>query len=199
MFKFLLFTQLLGFTYSMEFFSKKSLLNINTKSCDDTTMVKLPDMNWDDIYHPKMNSCENTNIDIYRQGGTIYMFNQKFKEENETTTNTEWTKVLVTFISGGQSLNIKFENWEQDYKYKYDEEKEKSIKTPNGVSMRTFETSIHIQEFKELILKAFDDERKFSNLTEIVENYIQNLNGEEALSLFSKMSKIRTSSSKDEL
>lgn len=173
----------------MEFFSKKSLLNINTKSCDDTTMVKLPDMN--NYIFPKMNSCENTNIDIYRQGGTIYMFNQKFKEENETTTNTEWTKVLVTFISGGQSLNIKFENWEQDYKYKYDEEKENSIKTPNGVCMRTFETSIHIQEFKELILKAFDDERNFSNLTEVVEKYIQNLNGEEALSLFSKMSKIR--------
>jgi hypothetical protein len=191
MFKFLLFTQLLGLTYSMEFFSKKSLLDIKSKSCDDTTMVDLPDMN--NYNSPKMNSCENSNIDIYRQGATIYMFNQRFKEENETTTYTAWTKVLVTFISGGQSLNIKFESWKQDYKYKYNEQKEKSIKTPYGVSMGIFETSIHIQEFKDLILKAFNDERQFSKLTETVENYIQNLRGEEALSLFSKMSKIITS------
>lgn len=191
MFKFLLFTQLLGLTYSMEFFSKKSLLDIKSKSCDDTTMVDLPDMN--NYNSPKINSCENSNIDIYRQGATIYMFNQRFKEENETTTYTAWTKVLVTFISGGQSLNIKFESWKQDYKYKYNQQKEKSIKTPYGVSMEIFETSIHIQEFKDLILKAFNDERQFSKLTETVENYIQNLRGEEALSLFSKMSKIITS------
>lgn len=191
MFKFLLFTQLLGLTYSMEFFSKKSLLDIKSKSCDDTTMVDLPHMN--NYNSPKINSCEKSNIDIYRQGATIYMFNQRFKEENETTTYTAWTKVLVTFISGGQSLNIKFESWKQDYKYKYNQQKEKSIKTPYGVSMEIFETSIHIQEFKDLILKAFNDERQFSKLTETVENYIQNLRGEEALSLFSKMSKIITS------
>lgn len=188
MFKFLVLFLFLGTTCSMEFFSKKNLLSINTKSCDDTTMVDLPDMN--NYNFPKMNSCKNSNIDIYRQGATIYMFNQRFKEENETTTNTAWTKVLVTFISGGQSLNVQFENWEQDYKWKYDDENEETIRIPDGVSMKSFETSIHIQEFKDLIQKAFDDERNFSNLSEVVENYIQNLSGEEAFSLFSKMSKI---------
>ena len=188
MFKYLLLSLFLGTTYSMEFFSKKNLLSIKSQSCDETTFNELPDMNNYNL--PKMNSCKNTNIDIYRQGGTIYMFNQKSKTENETTTITDWTKVLITFIGGGQSLNVHFDNWKQNYKWKYDDEIEESIRIPDGVSMKSFETSIHIQEFKDLIQKAFDDERNFSNLSEVVENYIQNLSGEEAFSLFSKMSKI---------